>query len=280
MVGVNYLFVRWSQETTQRGKEERQERKTLTRRVYYLVQSELSCTRKPQNVYLLFINCWLKDNPGEAWLTLLHSRWGSVARESHPQQITGIWASVWHDLQCWDTVGLFCSFSIFYYELFSCVCDHVHTWMCTCHSTGVEIRGQPERVTSLLPPRGAWESYLGHQAWQQAICPLSELSSLAYMFSIIILTIHSKLCGWERLTFIGNGLGFPPLGLCGQHHGVSRLGSYWKPQKFICFWARSNCRQNGVPCGLGTKVLVTFWLFAISYEQATSPGPCLLHLLS
>lgn len=46
MVGVSYLFVRWSQETTQRSKEGRQEGKTLTRRVYYLVQSELSCTRK------------------------------------------------------------------------------------------------------------------------------------------------------------------------------------------------------------------------------------------
>lgn len=105
--------------------------------------------------------------------------------------------------------------------------------------------------------RTAWESYfspptmrvLGIKLGSSGLgskyfCPLSELGSLACTFSIIILTISYKLCGWKQPTFIVNGLGFPPLSLCCQHHGVSQLGSYWKPQKLIYFWAPSNCRQN------------------------------------
>lgn len=35
----------------------------------------------------------------------------------------------------------------------------------------VEVKGQPEGVGSLLPPRGSWGSNSGCQAWQQALLP-------------------------------------------------------------------------------------------------------------
>lgn len=248
MVGVSYLFVRWSQETTQRSKEGRQEGKTLTRRVYYLVQSELSCMRKPQNVYLLFINCWLKDNPGEAWLSLLHSRWGSVARESHTQQITGTWASVWRDLQCWETVGLFHSFSIFYYDLFSCVCDHMHTWMCTYHSTGVENIPQQRCGDQ----RAAWESYfsssnrwvlgilLGSSGLAASDLPSerAQQSSL-YVFyhypdnSLQTMWVKMAHIYWERVGFSSPGFMWPtswcqPAGLLLEASKINLLLSSFK----------------------------------------------------
>lgn len=202
MVGVSYLFERWSQETTQRSKEERQEGKTLTRRVYYLVQSELSFTRKPQNVYLPFINYWLKDSPGKAWLTLLHCQVGVCGQRKSPTmnyRYLGL-SLTWFAMLGY--CGLIPFLFIFFIKIYLVVCVTTCTHECA-HRTAQVWRSEDSLRELLLSSHHVG---LGNQtwvigAWQQVPLP-SERARQSSLYIFYHYPNNSSQTMWVKTAHI------------------------------------------------------------------------------
>ena len=204
---------------------------------------------------------WQKGNSGKASVTLLHF-WVGVHGWRKPFTMNYTYLCI-HGMWLAHYPGGLWAYSIHFKILimmYLVVCVHTFTHECACDISQEEDNLRVFSPYFVGPGARTWVIRLGSKHF----CPLIWLSSLAFTFFIVILTIYYTFYECNQHTFIMKGLVFSPLGLRCQHHGIRQLSSSWEPQKLICFWARSNCRQNGVSCGPGAEVSMVCWLLARS----------------